>query len=181
MPSATQSSRLIDSKAIPYALGAALAGTLFALFGLDLWHPWVPYSPHKPPSFVAKFIPWFVWLAAAFASMAAAFASTGLQWLRQRRSRSWPWAASTIEHSSIGTAPTGEGSSYLLTVAYSYSVNGERYGGVYAEAFDGEPEAQAVRNSLKSFPPPVRYQPGDPFKSLMDPYRDAHLTVGPSP
>lgn len=52
---------------------------------------------------------------------------------------------------------------------YSYSVNGERYGGVYVEAFGEESEAQAVKKSLTSSPPPVRYQPGDPFKSVMDP------------
>ena len=170
MPPATQSWRLSESKAIPYALGVALAGILFALFGLDLWHHWVPYSPSKPPSFVAKFIFLFVWLAAAFAP-------SGVRWLRRRRSISWPWAESTVESSSIRSVPGRRGSSYLLTIAYSYSVNGETYGGVYTEVFDGEPEAQAVRDSLTSFPPPVRYQPGDPFRSLMDPYRDAHLTV----
>ena len=174
MPSAGQSWQLSGSKAIPFALGAALAGILFALFGLDLWHHWVPYSPNKPPSFVAKFIFLSVWLAAAFAS-------SGVRWLRRRRSRSWPWAASTIEGNSVRSVPTRRGSSCLLTIAYSYSVNGERYGGVYSEVFDGEAEAQAVRNSVTSFPPPVRYQPGDPFKSLMDPYRDAHLTVSPHP
>jgi hypothetical protein len=109
MPSAGQSWQLSGSKAIPFALGAALAGLLFALFGLDLWHHWVPYSPNKPPSFVAKFILLFVWLAATFAS-------NGVRWLRQRRSRSWPRAESTIERSSIETAARRGGSSYLLTV-----------------------------------------------------------------
>lgn len=122
MPPATQSWRLSDSKAIPYAFGVAFAGILFALFGLDLWHHWVPYSPNKPPSFAAKLIPMFVWLAAVFAS-------TGVRWLRRRRSRSWPRAQSTIERSSIETVPRRERRSYLLTVAYSYSVNGETYGG----------------------------------------------------
>jgi hypothetical protein len=104
-----------------------------------------------------------------------------VRWLRRRRSRSWPWAETMIEGSSIKKVPRRGGSSYLLTVAYSYSVNGERYGGVYVEAFGEESEARAVRDSLTSFPPPVRYQPGDPFRSVMDPYRDAHLTVSPDP
>lgn len=65
-----------------------------------------------------------------------------------------------------------------MTVAYAYSVNGEKYGGVYTEGFGAESDARAVMNSLQSFPPPVRYKPHDPIESTMDPYRDACLTVG---
>jgi hypothetical protein len=64
---------------------------------------------------------------------------------------------------------------YQLTVGYSYSVNGETYGGAYTECFGSEAEAQGVLKSLRELPPPARYKPGDPSESVMDPYRDAAL------
>jgi hypothetical protein len=94
--------------------------------------------------------------------------------LRQRGSQSWPWAKTTIESGSVqlisGRSPACE-----LTVSYSYSVNGETYGGAHTEFFSSEHEAQGVLKSLQELPPPARYKPSDPSESVMDPYRDAAL------
>lgn len=170
MPTATQVWRpKIAPKAIPFVLGLAFAALLFTLFSLDLWHHWVPYRPHKPSS-LDKLLPLLLPLAPLLAPIA-------LRWLRERRTRSWPWTQSAIERASIRSYDQRQGTSYRLTVGYSYSVNGDKYGGVYVENFGSESEACGVLDSLKSFPPPVRYKPDDPFTSAMYPYRDAALAV----
>ena len=101
----------------------------------------------------------------------------GLPWLRRRRSRSWPWARSNVQGGSIQVVRDRSGTSYRLAVSYSYTVNRETYGGTYTERCRDEDEAQGLLKSLKEFPPPVRYKPGDPSKSVMDPYRDAALDL----
>ena len=153
-----------DSKATPSIVGAALAVGIFLFFGWDLAHHHVPYSPQKP-SLLTKLGPAWFWLAA--------FAVRGVGRLRQRRSGSWPSAATTIESGSVDVA----GRVYLLKAAYWYSVDSERYGGTYTETFAGSREAEAVLKSLREYPPPARYKPGDPSESAMDPYRDAALAA----
>lgn len=136
----------------------------------DLGHHRAPYRPGKLQSFVDRRLPLVVWLAL--------FARVGVQllreWLRRRQSQSWPWAESTIEGGSIQDG-SGYGRDYKLTVTYSYFVKGERYGGVWADLFSSESDAQAALESLRSFPPPARYKPADPSVSMMNPYRDAVL------
>jgi hypothetical protein len=62
-------------------------------------------------------------------------AGVRLQSLRQRRSRSWPWAKTTIEGGSVELVSQEHNRVYRLTASYSYSVNGETYGGAYTECF----------------------------------------------
>ena len=104
-------------------------------------------------------------------------ARMGLRSLRRRRSQSWPWAKTTIEGNSVELVLQSRGSHrvYELSVSYSYSVNGEKHGGTYTELFDSESEAQGALKSLQELPPPARYKPSNPGKSIMDPYRDAAL------
>jgi hypothetical protein len=102
-------------------------------------------------------------LALLLAPLILRIAGVSLQSLRQRGSQSWPWSS------------RGRSRVYQLTVGYSYSVNGETYGGAYTECFGSEAEAQGVLKSLRELPPPARYKPGDPSESVMDPYRDAAL------
>jgi len=87
-----------------------------------------------------------IWLMFWLVSLAPA----GVRWLRRRQSQSWPWAESTIEGARLQIALRVAVKVSILTVTYSYSLNGERYGGVYAESFGSEPEAQAVLESLRS-------------------------------
>ena len=100
------------------------------------------------------------------------------QSLRQRASRSWPWAKTTIEGGSVASISGDRRHSSQLTLSYSYSVNGERFGGVYTEYFATESEARGVLKSLQELPPPARYKPDDPSVSVMEPYRDAGLGLG---
>ena len=159
------------SKAIPFVIGAALAIGAFAFLGWDFGHHWSSYSPGRPRSLVGPLIFLVIYLGA--------LAPIGARWLRLRRSGSWPWAAATIESGSVALVAQGRGSAYLLTVAYSYAVNGEEYGGLYQESFSSESDARGVLESLKAMPPPARYKPADPSESVMDPYRDATLAVTP--
>ena len=160
-------------RALPFLVGVALAGALFAVFVWDLKHH------GDGPRYRSRSDPWValpvlaVWLSVLIPA--------GITWWRRRRSQSWPWAQTTIEGGSVIPVAQGRSRAYRLTVAYSYSVNGEEYGGDYTESFARESEAQGILKSLRDLPPPARYKPGDPSKSMMDPYRDAALAIqGPA-
>ena len=118
------------------------------------------YSPVRRPRDVVKLAPFVVWLAMALALR-------GPQWLRRMRSQSWPSAPVTIEKSSIDLRYDGNSPRCLLTVSYSYSVNGERYGGVYTLRFDREEQAEAVLRRMQCSPVFARYNPTDPFASTL--------------
>jgi hypothetical protein len=122
-----------------------------------------------------SFVLWLI-LVAIFAFLA--LKEAGLQdWLRRRRSRSSPWAETTIEGGCVELIYQGRRRARVLLVSYSYSVNGERYHGSYTQSFQGESEAQGVLRSLQEMPPPARYKSSNPSESVMDPYRDAILAV----
>jgi hypothetical protein len=54
-------------------------------------------------------------------------------------SRSWPWAKTTIGYGCVDVVSQGRGGPvYELTVSYSYSVDGQEYGGDYTERFQIE-------------------------------------------
>jgi Protein of unknown function (DUF3592) len=146
------------SRATPFFIGVALAIGAFVFLGWDLAHHYVSYSPGRPPSSWGKLWPVPIWLAA--------LAPAGIHRLRRLQSQSWPCAATTIEGDSIAFR-RGRHSSYcLVTVAYAYSVNGERYGGVDTGRFRNELEAEtALKNMRCSLP--ARYNPTDPFESTL--------------
>src|ERR1035441_7752126 len=135
------------SKATPFIVGAVLAVGVFLFFGWDLAHHYVPYSPQPPHFSVMRFLPLTIWLAA--------LALRGVvRWVRQRQSRSWPYAAVTIESGSIDMVQTRQnGWVYPLKASYSYFVKGERYGGNYTETFASLSEAEGVLKSLREIPP----------------------------
>lgn len=148
-----------------------MAVGVFLFFGWDLAHHYVPYSPHTPASSLFRLLPLLLWLATV------ALRLGGVGWLRQRQSRSWPYAPATIENGSVDVVTRNGRWAYLLKASYSYSVDGETYGGNYTELFGTASEAEGVLKSLRELPPPTRYKPGDPSECAMDPYRDAALAV----
>jgi hypothetical protein len=91
---------------------------------------------------------------------------------RERRTAAWPWAKITLDSGEI---ESGGEFDWELTVEYSYTVEGQRYFGTYTSSFASESEAQDLLKSMRELPPPVRYQPGKPEVSVLDPYRDAAL------
>jgi hypothetical protein len=143
---------------------------LFAFLAYDLAHHQAPYAPDKPRFHVDRLLMPVLWLAAGFGPWL-------IRSLRRRTTQSWPLTKSRIESASITMAPGRGGDIYLLTVGYSYAVNGETYGGVYTERFSTGSEAQAVLRSMRDVPPPKRYNPDDLLESVMDPYNDAVLSA----
>ena len=143
-----------------FLIGGAMAAALFVFFGWDLAHHYTAYSPDRhgfPWAKIIFLVPWAVVLA-----------MYGSRWLRKQQAASWPSAASRIESGSVGAIPRRGGRcSYLLSIAYSYTVDGETYGGVHSEILDTESDAQSVLASLKALPPLVRYKPEDPMESEM--------------
>jgi hypothetical protein len=100
------------------------------------------------------------------------------QWLRGRFSTNWPWTKISVESGEISVAlrgRSGDPALWELKVEYSYSVEGTRYLGTYRHCLDSKSEAEDLLKSLRELPPPVRYHPRKPEKSLLDPYRDAAL------
>jgi hypothetical protein len=97
------------------------------------------------------------------------------QFVRKHLSANWPWTTSSIHEHSISELSSRGASAYKLTVSYSYSVEGVTYTGTYSEICDSQSAAEGCLRSLKDLPPPVRYKPGKPQVSAMDPYRDAGL------
>jgi hypothetical protein len=153
---------------LPFVVGLALAAALFGVFGWDLKHHWErrlggPSGPWVILPLIAVLLP--VLIPAA------------IRWFRRRGSQAWPWAETTILGGSVDLVSQGRSRVYRVNVAYSYSVNGAEYGGDYTESFVTESEAQGILKSLRDLPPPARYKPSDPSKSVMDPYRDAALAI----
>ena len=106
-------------------------------------------------------------------SWLTSLAPVRIQWLQRWRSRHWPWARTTIDGGAIEHfARQGR---FRPTVVYSYSVDGEAYGGVYTEAFTRKFAARDMLKSVRELPPPARYNANNPAESAMDPYRDATL------
>jgi hypothetical protein len=157
----------------PFALGIVATVFVFTFFGWDLAHHWYSGPPrrrHTEVGILQQMSVVCLWLALLLPS--------GVRWLRTRWSRSWPLIQSKIQGGSVSQRSDGRRRDYVLTVPYAYSVSGERFGGVYVEVFASESEAQSLLKSLQDWPPPVRYKPGDPSKSVMEPYRDAMLPAG---
>jgi len=101
-----------------------------------------------------------------------------LKWWDKTRSESWPWADAKLCDSSILEVRSGHGGrAWVLRVSYSYVVAGVKYGGNHAQRFRSPSEAERALKSLCDLPPPVRYKPGKPSESAMDPYRDAALAL----
>ena len=55
---------------------------------------------------------------------------------------------------------------------FSYSATGRRFDGHYEEGFNTFDEATHMLESLKNGPLFVRYDPRNPARYVLDPYRD---------
>jgi cbb3-type cytochrome oxidase subunit 3 len=114
---------------------------------------------------------------AVFGGIALAIIAFALrQRRRERRTAAWPWAKISLDSDEIENVGYGDGGSdWELTVEYSYTVEGQRYSGTYTASLASESEAEDLLKNLRELPPPVRYQPGKPEVSVLEPYRDAAL------
>ena len=111
---------------------------------------------------------------AVFGGIAVAAVAFGLiERRRRRRTAAWPWAKISLDSGEIECVGDG----WELVVEYSYTVEGQRYSGTYESSFGSESEAAELLSSLRELPPPARYQPGMPEVSILEPYRDAALSL----
>src|ERR1035441_6523263 len=81
------------------------------------------------------------------------FGQLGVQWVRNRRSAKWPWAPAAIENGDIAVMTSGKyGTTFELTVSYSYQVAGENYSGTYREICGTREAAEGCLKSLRDLP-----------------------------
>jgi hypothetical protein len=92
----------------------------------------------------------------------------------RRSSRRWPTAPASFVEGKICWRESGNQSPRhpQVKMSFSYEVNGNRFGGYYEEVFLKLEEAQDILESLKTGPLFVRFDPRNPVKYFMDPYRD---------
>jgi hypothetical protein len=91
----------------------------------------------------------------------------------RRSSSGWPTAPASFVEGKIGWRASGKGQRYpQVETSFSYEVSGNRFGGYYEEVFLKLEEAQDILESLKTGPLFVRFDPRNPVKYFMDPYRN---------
>jgi hypothetical protein len=102
-------------------------------------------------------------------------------WKRVERKRratvslTWPLIAATIEQSSIERNEHSDGgSSWTLRLNFTYrpQPGSPSYDGVYVEELGFKADAETQLLSLRERQLYARYNPSDPGKYFMDPYRD---------
>ena len=89
-------------------------------------------------------------------------------WWKRRQEKialAWPSIEGRVQFTSV--APIPKGSGYTATLQYSYFV-GEYQSGEYTEFFDSEFDANDFVRKMKDQKVPVRYNPKDPGKSLLE-------------
>ncbi len=98
------------------------------------------------------------------------------QWRNHRLSSRWPTVPGRFNNGTVAKSARGTGDTaadvYELTAYFSYTANDEIYEGKYTEDFLYGSQAQQLLRSLKNGPLYVRYNPIEPWVSLLDPYRD---------
>jgi hypothetical protein len=105
-----------------------------------------------------------LWIAVFIVSVAAWFSLRRIPgWLRAVRAASWPMTEGIIEHGSV----TSFAEQSLGELAYSYSVEGERYSGYFQQQFAQEQDAWDYIHALKRQAVFVRYKPGTPELSAI--------------
>jgi len=72
------------------------------------------------------------------------------EWLRLSRSRNWPLTSATIEGGEIAIFKGKYGTTFTVTLSYSYHVDGQYYSGYHIQDFDSEPDAESDRHRTGS-------------------------------
>ena len=89
-------------------------------------------------------------------------------WLKRRRetaARDWPTAEAVILAGSV--APVPKTSCFLATLQYTYFA-GEYHAGTYLHQFPREIDADDFVRRLKDQRVPIRYNPANPEKSVLE-------------
>jgi Protein of unknown function (DUF3592) len=87
--------------------------------------------------------------------------------IRNRISDRWSFAQGTVERSSV-RVEHGDRTVFVAEIAYSFSLNGEFYGGQHKHAFTSEEAADAfVRTFAAGAPVTIRCRAGHPVESML--------------
>jgi hypothetical protein len=103
-----------------------------------------------------------------------------MAWWSRFKIKSWPSANALIEFARVTEDDKGGPSDHVLELSYSYQVGDERFGGAYRETFRSEEQAKRSLRFFEDLPMPVRYDPRDPSRSVLDPHWLASLAKRPS-
>ncbi len=103
--------------------------------------------------------PWIVWLWLLL--VLVGWAKPAWRWFQRRRAASWPSASGRVE-SVVVTGPghfKGRSPVHTADIAYSYSVEGQYYGGCEKREFRSEQEASEFVRDLHGKPVSIQYNP----------------------
>lgn len=97
-----------------------------------------------------------------------------LRWLGLRMNRrlqnsakNWPYAHGTVEHAEPKMVGEGHSGYWVGELAYSYSVDGEYYSGVFQLPASSESTASDVVQGWKNRALVIHYSRADPSKSVL--------------
>lgn len=91
---------------------------------------------------------------------------------RSRRSKDWPVAVGVYVDGNVVCSPSTQYRYPKVKINFSYLASDRRFDGHYEEGFNTFDEAAHMLESLKNGPLFVRYNPRNPAKYVLDPYRD---------
>jgi hypothetical protein len=91
---------------------------------------------------------------------------------KSRRSKDWPVAAGVFVDGNVVCSPSTQYRYPKIKINFSYRASDRRFDGHYEEGFNTYDEAAHMLESLKNGPFFVRYDPRNPAKYVLDPYRD---------
>jgi hypothetical protein len=91
------------------------------------------------------------------------------EWLRLSRSRNWPLTSATIEGGERAIFKGKYGTTFTVTLSYSYHVDGQYYSGYHIQDFNSEPDAESYIETLKGRAADIGYDPQKPEVSVLRP------------
>ncbi len=103
--------------------------------------------------------------------------------LQQEKARNWPSVEGHVKATSVRRTLTGhdDGPFHIAKLCYTYSANGQEYGGQLCEKFRTAEEAGKFLHNLQQRPVTIAYNPQKPSKSLVIPEAAVALPDLPAP
>jgi len=87
--------------------------------------------------------------------------------IRQNNARQWPRAEATVGSTSVGETTSDSESVWYVRVSYSFTVNGDFFGGLTDRIVSSRASAIELAPRLAGKKFPVRYKQGKPDTSVV--------------